>query len=183
MRGVRLEGISVDYRNLSILLIKIAGVVMIVYAIINIPAYISYYFSLQTNSFWAFVGMSVAPMFIPLIAGVLFFTFPETVTNRLIRDGNETNKSSIDVQAVEQIAFSAIGLYLLFRVISDFVFHATSIYLALRAGDIANYNTGYDHPYALVVATIAELAFALYLLFGSESLSRFLRKLRSAETQ
>ncbi len=172
-----------DYRNLTNLLIKIAGVAIIAYSFIEIPAYVSYYFSLQIDSFWGFIGMSVVPMFVPIIVGIVFLFFPAAVTNKLISGEGETNIASIDILATERIAFSALGLYLLFRVISDLFFHGTSIYLALKAGDIAQYNTGYEHPYALVVATLAEFTFALYLLFGSAGLVRFLAKIRTVGTQ
>ena len=171
-----------DYRNLTNLLIKITGVALIAYSIIEIPAYISYYISSQVDSFWGFIGISLVPMFVPILVGIVFLFFPATVTNKLISGDDETNTASIDILAAERIAFSTLGLYLLFRVISDLIFHGTSIYLALKAGTIARYNTGYQDPYALVVATLAELIFALWLLFGSAGLVRFVSKIRTAGT-
>ena len=171
-----------DYRDLTNLMIKLAGIVIITYTIIEIPTYISYYLSLQENSFLTFVGISLLPMVIPFVAGFLFLFFPSTVTNKVIRSGVESNNSAINSKEVERIAFSTLGLFLLFHVISNIFYHGTTIYIAYKIGDAATTNSsGYEVPYALLVSTIAEFFFAIYLFFGAASLVKLLAKLRGKE--
>jgi hypothetical protein len=166
-----------DYRDITNLLLKIAGAVIVAYAIIEVPAYVSYYFSLRDGSLGAFVGMTIIPMLIPLILGFGLLLFPETVTNKLLKGGEISTESSIDLEAVERIAFSVLGLYLLFRVVSDLFYHGTSMFALSR--HVEDVIEAYANPYALLVAAVAELVFALYLLFGAGGLVRLLAKLRT----
>jgi len=170
----------VDYRDLTNLLLKVAGAVIIIFAIINVPTYVSYYFALQEQSFIAFLGVSVIPMLVPAAVGLFLLLFPVTITNKIIKGEKGKKTPTMDILALERVAFSVLGLYLMFRVVSDLVYHGTSIYLA---GGLATYNTGYQHPLALLITTIVEFFFALYLLLGSSGLIRLLDKFRTSGTK
>lgn len=168
-----------NYRDLTNILLKIAGVVLIVFAIIWIPAYVSYFFAQQDRSLLTFIGMSVIPFSAPLTAGFMLLLFPATISNRIIAGCEDPAGKGVDLPGLERVAFSVIGVYLLSRVVSDMAYHITSLVLLAEAGGGDHYNTGYEHPYALIAATLAEFGMALYLLLGSAGLVRVLNKVRA----
>ncbi len=167
-----------DYKDLTNILMKVVGAIIIAYTIVGIPTYIAYYFAQQEESLFNFLLLSMVPMVIPLLLGALLFTFPNAIANRIIKKSDV--ESSFDSKELEMVAFAVLGMYLLFNVVSDLFFHLVSLYLANTKG--LPYDTGADHPYALIIATLAELAFALYLLLGSKSLVAVLRSLRTMGT-
>jgi len=91
----------VDYRDLTNLLLKVAGAVIIIFAIINVPTYVSYYFTLQEESVAAFLGVSVIPMLVPVAVGLFLLLFPVTITNKIIKGEKGKKTPTMDILALE----------------------------------------------------------------------------------
>ena len=171
-----------NYKELTTLLIKIAGAVLIIYELFGIPTFVSYYFSLrlEEESVITFFLMSVLPLVIPLLAGVVMILFPATLANKIVRTSEEIKTNEEFTSSFQLVAFGVLGFYLLFNVISDFVYNFTYLY---QIDGLTNK----DNPliidaYARIVATVAELIFALYLLFGTKSLVALLNRVRKLGT-
>lgn len=167
-----------DTHELSRILIKIAGISIIIFVLVGIPSYISYYYSLQLkeDSVVSFFLISILPMIIPLLAGYLMWQFPNTIANKIIKPDTEEkptdSKLGLEIQT---IAFSVLGIYLLFNAFSDVIYHLSYYYKTMKAS-----GTGYMEisTYAFIVATCAEIIFASVLLFGGKGVAEFLRKIR-----
>jgi hypothetical protein len=167
-----------DLNDISRILIKVAGISIMVFVLVGIPTYISYYFSLRLAdfSFMAFFFMSILPMLIPLSAGYLMWKFPGTIANKIVSSEKEkATTNSKTIEDIEIIAFSVLGLYLLFNATSDIAYNLSYFYQTKEA---AGEGSLLIEPYSFIIATIVEIIFALILLFGSKTLVRMFRKLR-----
>ena len=68
------------YEDLTILLIKLSGAFLIIYALVGLPNYVTHYFSLRLaeESVLTFFAISIFPFLVPFVAGVFLFRFPST---------------------------------------------------------------------------------------------------------
>ncbi|HAW51518.1 MAG TPA: hypothetical protein DCX54_04190 [Flavobacteriales bacterium] len=170
-----------DTKNFSNLLIKVAGIIIVIVSVKNIPYYIPFY---QTLRLPLFVGTVIVPILLPVLIGVLMFTRPENITNKVVVgdcDNGTNGISSETFLKFEQIALSVLGFYLLFQSISDLVFH-TAAFVQAKA------NLSYDIPQSgnlLIlnpefIATIIEFIFAFWLIFKVEGIVAVVNKIRMA---
>ena len=155
------------YSDLTNILVRLAGMLIIAFAIINIPFYFLNYYALQTESLKAFIGIAVAPFVVTVAIGMLLFITPSVITNRVISGNSDT-----DYYNLLFAGLGILGAYLLFRSISDFVFLVTLYYLPNDAtGGIFTLDRWAD-----VTATVAEFVFAYILLFRQSLVKNLLSK-------
>lgn len=168
----------INYNDLTRLLIKISGAVIIIFVLISIPGYVAFYFSLrlEDDSFWLFFIYSIIPVIIPIGGGLLMLYFPGMIANKLINGSQSEVIAEHDIEPIQSIAFGVLGLYLLFRVISDLTYNFSYLYLNQKAYGLSNISD--IDTYARIIATAFELLFALYLLFGAKGLSKMINKFR-----
>ena len=167
-----------DHHELARILIKIAGISIIIYVLVGLPAYISYYFSLRLkdDSILMFLLISILPMIIPLVAGYLMWQYPNTIANKIIKTKTDDNLSNSKLgYEIEVVAFSVLGMYLLFNAFGDFVYNF-GYYLNYENVGVEGY-TKID-IYALMFTISAEIIFACVLLFGGKNIVGILRKIR-----
>ncbi len=172
--GEAIESSRMSYRDLSNLLLRIAGVAMIAFALTALGGYLSFYLTAPERSPSAFSGLVVIPIVIPLALGLALLFFPRSVTNRLVEEGGIEGAPAFDADTLQRVAFSVLALYLLFQVLSDLVYHGTAIYIAGLEGGRLD-----PEIWPTLIATLAELVFALFLLLGSGRLVRALRSVRT----
>lgn len=170
-----------DTKNFSNLLIKIAGIIIVIVSITNIPYYIPYY---QTLSLQIFFGTVIIPVLLPVLIGIFMFTRPGIITNKVVIDESENiNKIGNDtLLKLEQIVLSALGFYLLFQATSDIVFHTTSF---MQAKSSITYAQRATMSNSLIftpdfIASIGELLFALWLILQTKGIVFFINKIRTA---
>ena len=167
-----------DQHELSRILIKVAGISIIIYVLVGIPAYISYYFSLRLveESVITFFLVSILPMLIPLTAGYLMWQFPSTIANKIIKTKEDYNPRDSRIGfEIQIIAFSVLGMYLLFNSFSDIVYHLSYYFQTKEASGEGNIMI---NTYSLIFATAAEILFACLLLFGGKYIVGLIRKIR-----
>jgi len=169
-----------DYRELTILLIKVAGAVIIAFAISTIPlTYWEFYRARNPNdSIFFFTLTTVFPLAFPLIIGAAMMALPGTIANRLIKNGDDNSDKTISLKGLEVVAFRLLGLYLLFRVVSDYVYNFFYLYRDRNVTTLQNPEV--LTTYVNLAATTVELMFAMYLLFGAKGLLNLLNKARYA---
>lgn len=163
-----------DYRDITTLLIRIAGVVIIIFGIIQIPGYFLNYYQLHEDSFFYFLGITLVPVFLIVVLGAVLWLFPGTIVNKIVVGPNQPIKFQSD--QVQVIAFSTLGMYILFRGVSDLVFWVS--FMAM---------TFYSEPsttiipldrYADLFATFTEIIFGMFLIFGSNGISSYISMIR-----
>jgi len=113
----------VNYRELSILAIKLTGIVLIAFAVLRIPNLLPYLSADTGVPWWAQLIAIALPYLLPALIGVLFFMFPATLTNRFISGGAAFDGKSDAFVALEYVALRVLGVFFLFYVISDIAYH------------------------------------------------------------
>ncbi len=169
-----------DYRQLSNLLIKIAGIVIIVFAVTAIPGHINSFLYQGQDTLAKFAVWVIIPLIFPIIVGLLMWSFPGTLTNRIFEKDIESSKSNGVSEEVEQIAVTVLGLILLFFALSDLTFNLVYVYFSNRENmsvimsfRISPENWGY------IIGTIVEIIFSLIILLKAKGVVLLIRRLRA----
>lgn len=164
-----------DYRDISTLLLRIAGVVIVIFAVIQIPGHFLNYYRLQEDSLLLFLGTAALPVALTILLGVLLWLFPNTVTNKIV--GGSDQPSGFDLEKIQVIAFSVLGLYVLVRAVGDLVYWGSFMTMSSTiepGGTLLSLDR-----YADLFATLAEFVLGLFLTFGSKGLSSLVAKVRA----
>lgn len=166
-------------QNTSNLFLKISGIIILIYTIINIPTYINYYISYADRSFSIFIISVVIPNILPLIIGIFLYNAPQKVTNKIVLNENEVTDGE-DGQmhmALEQIALSVLGFYFLFSSVSDIFFHLAN-FLQGKANFSKNFRGEISYLIFLknptTISTMVEFVFSLWVIFKAKAISRYI---------
>src|ERR1700687_2631137 len=115
-----------DTKDIAATLLKIAGLVLIAFALMQLPSYFPA--PLDPNSSWslpqAFAAAAITVGPIALLGVVLWF-FPGSITNKII-SGSRTSES-LGIVEVETVALTVIGVYLAIHGVVDTVYHVTTL--------------------------------------------------------
>ncbi|MBD9393270.1 hypothetical protein [Acidovorax sp. ACV01] len=172
-----------DHRSLSRLLLRIAGVVVVVATLTSVPK------SIVTLVVAAGQDADVSPLMtavvaslVPLLIGLALIWLPGTVANWLV-DDTVTDKSESDTAAnLQAIALSVLGFYFVASALFDAVFWVARI--RLYAAVIASNEAFAGMPplmpddFGSMVATGAQAVVGVLLLLGSKGAGRLLSKAR-----
>lgn len=156
-------------KELTTYIIRLAGLYLIVYTCSQFPInYFSYISQLENNIFTYFF-----PLLIPLFAGIIFVSLPQTISNKLIKT-KEIKLDKIETDTLLYVGIIVTGLILLFYSISDIVFHLSNYYVIKGKIDGEFPIFAYDYP--LLIATAVELVFSLSLILKTKAIIKFIKK-------
>lgn len=166
----------IDYRSIVRLILKLTGIALMIYGVVSFVGVVPMVL-LISNSEPPFQSLLVLiPSFITITFGLILWLYPAPVTNTLLQKGTAEDDANQTWPAkLERIGISLLGLWLLYRAIPDLIYHLM-VYRAQQ--DSPLYPSGYSEFPAYMTATLAELVFALFLIFGARGISRLLHKLR-----
>jgi len=171
-----------DYKDLTALLVKLVGAVLIFWSLAWLPSAISG--ALQAKIFWQGLLISVVPTLIPLLLAILLFTFPALIANKLI-DGSKLENPHTFTKELELLALRLIGVYYLFRGGVDLVYHIAKLGLTARIyeahGTPPPPSAWTPDLAANVVSTVVELCFALWLTLGSKGIVNVIHRIRARD--
>ncbi len=169
-----------DLRQISKLLIKISGMVVIVFAITGIPSYITGYIIQSANAPVNLVTWVLVPLIFPLIIGSVMWFFPGAINNIIIGHNSELSLNNKTLNELERIAVTVLGLALMFFALSDMAFHITYVVASnyLDSAKLTTITISAEN-WGFILATLVEIVFALYLLIKANGLLLLLRKYRS----
>jgi hypothetical protein len=110
-----------------------------------------------------------------LAAAFTLWRFPLWIASRLVRFDDSINRtsSSISVGELQTIAFTVLGIYLLFRAVKAGIYWVF-LFNALRGYDIDS------QQWASMLMTVTEFLLACFLVFGAEGLTVLISKVRQA---
>ena len=133
-------------RDLSRLLIRVAGLFVIVEALVGLPgSFERVQFHEASSPMLAIIGMTLAPFALSLGAGLILFSFAGTITDRvLVTSPPDAARTSTGMQAAEEIALTVLGVYVLVNGISECVYYVAKAELiasALHADSARAYQT------------------------------------------
>ncbi|USF86400.1 hypothetical protein [Candidatus Endoriftia persephonae] len=169
-----------DYRQLSNLLIKVSGIVIVVFAVTAIPGHINSFLHQGQDTLAKFAMWVIFPLIAPVIIGLLMWSFPGTITNRVFDKSIESSESNRAAEEIERIAVTILGLILLFFALSDLAFNFTYVYFTNKenAGVITSFRIS-PEDWGHIVGTIVEIAFALTILLKSKGVILLIKRLRA----
>ena len=170
-----------NYKDLTALLIKVGGLVIVVVMISLLPSYVSAGIGALETSWFAFFTVAILPLLFPLLVGILMLVFPGKIGNRIIQGEKLSELPTTYLPQLERLAMTLLGVYLLFRAISDFVFHLSKLLWVrhlINIGEIPALNYRLPDSVGYLIATVAEGAIAIWLVVGSSGILAFVRKLR-----
>ncbi len=164
------------YRDLTILTIKISGVVLFVLVVSRFPEYLKSYLNESSSEglykFWAYF----LPIIIPGLISVFLFKFPSLVADQIITGSEGLSNDGFDFKKLEIVLIRVLGLLLCFYAISDLVFHLSNITQFSREPTIQFPLNAYNYSY--LIATVVEFIFAFWLLVGTKGIVQILNKIR-----
>ena len=160
-------------KEITSLVVRIAGLILIVYTLSNVPMYYLSYISQLENSAIAYS----LPLLVPLIAGVILFKFPGLFSDAFIKIEAE-NINKPETTAYLYLGLVLIGFILLFYALSDIVFHISNYLLLISFTDIEPTILNYDYP--SLIATFIELIFSIALITKPKPIIKFVKKQNEA---
>ncbi|MEW6647803.1 MAG: hypothetical protein AB1450_11425 [Pseudomonadota bacterium] len=171
-----------NYRDISILAIRLAGIGLIAVAVIRIPNLAPYIVADTGVPWWGQFLATALHFLLPVLIGALFFMFPATLTNKFIQGSDALGAEPEVLSAVERMALSVLGVFFLFNVVSDVAYH---VVYAIRVSQLAQSAmqpsvSVMQNPdwLANVVTTLIEFMVALWLIFGARGIQRLFAVVR-----
>ena len=175
-----------DFRELTKLLFKISGALILVQTVAVMPRYFAPAMQMIQESFSLFFLAMVLPFFVPVLIALFLLFFPGLVTNRLVMpatsDSQETDSLPSVVQ-LERALLSVLGVYLAYNAISN-AFAQLVRYVSYRtAWDTQMSNSPLppnfiSEMYGSLSGVGVEFVVALFLMFGAKGIQSALSRLR-----
>lgn len=168
--------------QLSPILLRISGFAFVAYALINIAGYSPYLIFDNQYSTEDVISIFLSNAFFPLLFAYILILHTGFI-QKLLKLQSDINISKPD--EFERIMLSTLGMFLVFYAISDLSYYFAELWKLreLQAAGMMINETEImllsPEKHALIVATLVEFTFALYLLVGSKGLVTLLQKLRN----
>ena len=165
-----------DAKDVSAILLKTAGLVMVAYAVFELPLYFPPNSgSLDQYSIFAALAQATATLALPIVLGLLLWFFPSTVTNRIVA-GEKLSGDRFGSADLERIALTVVGAWLAAYGLSDLIYSITSLIFvqreyAERAPSISRYLPG-------LVTSGAKVAIGVSLAIGAKGIARLINRAR-----
>jgi len=176
-----------DARAFTKLLVKIAGLFALFYAITLVPSYLAVVPALIKESapWWTYLAGVVAPIIFFLGVALALLLLPGTITNAVIRGGGgAAENSSLDMARVEEAAVALLAIYLFFRGVSDagyWIARLKVYYLMVDSRSLLPAPALMPGDFAGIAATGLQLILAIVLFFGARGLVGLKNRLRGRQ--
>ncbi len=163
-----------DYSNMVRIILKLLGVGLVVYSAVTLSTYIPAIVDSSTPVTWSLVLAHAAPTIITCLFGIFLWLFPAKVADTIVLPNVDIKNVDGEWDAkVERIGVTILGIFLLYRALSDVAFNVTGY--VTNAPTIRNQ---VDFQ-ASLAATTLEFILALFLVLGASGITNTLRKLRA----
>jgi hypothetical protein len=177
-----------DYRSLSSLALRLAGVLIVVHGIAGIPdTFIDLYLfasrEIPESALRSALLASLLAGALPLFLGLMLIYFPSVVANRVVPTDAIGREGSLAYQDLQALAFSVLGVYFIAMSLYDAVYwvaKARVYYMIME-----NAAGTFPNPPALLPDDFGGFVYAgvrflggVILLLGGRGLSGLLQRLR-----
>jgi hypothetical protein len=168
-------------KDFATTVMKLGGVALIVYAIMTAASYTPYLVA-SPDRFMASELFVVygAQVLLPLFLGLILIYFGGTMIKRHVPD---THVHPENLESLEKVALSIMGVFLFYFAASDMISHLSFLFKVnrmIRLGEPTSFEAQMDaDTFAAIVATLFEICFALWLVFGSAGLVNFFNRFRA----
>ena len=167
----------IDFRTIVRLVLKLSGLVMVIWGLVTVISFVPVLFPLSEVSMGRDALYVVFSPLVMVAFGLFLWLFPAPVTNTVFRKGTKDSAAEPRWAAeLQVVGVSLLGLWLLYRAISDLVYHLMVYRARTQSTDF--YTDGYTEFPAFMVATLVEFVVAVFFLFGARGIVRVLRQVR-----
>jgi hypothetical protein len=173
-----------DHKALSALILRIAGLLVIVYTVTNVAKSFGPFFDPTTMrgvSVWPVVVASLLSVGLPILIGLLLIYFPKTIAINVLKvQGAEVNPE--DIRPLQRVAFSTVGLWLALYAVIDAVYFwgKARLYFQYMEGMPAYGKAPALPPddFGGLLSCAVQLIIGICLLLGSRGLVNMLARVR-----
>ncbi len=170
---------SIDTKQLSNLLLKIAGILLLILSIDNIHYYIWVYLQFKVKTFPLFISTVILPNILQLLFSLTLFFIPDKVTNKIIKNTYPTGNNQNNLHQVEQLSLTILGYYLLTKSLAQLVFQIANFVQATTNIPYESIQSGYSLIFTPdFIALIAEFILGFWLVLGSKGIINAMKKMR-----
>jgi hypothetical protein len=163
-----------DTRTLGAVLLKVAGLVLLLYSISQLPGY----FALTGREYGFSISQSLATAAIALgplaLLGLILWFFPRTLVNKIVSP-SASDDVARDGRSLELVALTLVGVYLVAHGLIGAVRDAVLLIVVHRENEVVAVPAS---VIAHIGATIAELLIGAGLCIGAKGVSRVIERLR-----
>lgn len=174
-----------EHRALAALIVRIAGLLIVVTALANSAKSIAPFFY---PKFWDKPGAGVmlleviVVVAIPVAIGLFLINFPALTTRKVLRIEGIDAETESQVQPLQRVAFAAIGLWLSIYAILDVLYvYARYRLLFALTDDLPSYANPPPvsaEDYASYITSGVQLLIGVLLLLGNRGLASVIARLR-----
>ncbi len=160
------------------LAVRLFAIAVAIYALRTGISLVPYFYEQEwVGASYTYAGL----MLTLLLVSVGLWMFPLTIARGLVafREPGEVDVKSASADQIQTIAYSVLGLYLLYHVLSDIVYWGFTLFITLRNSAIPIELS--IEQIGLMIATVVELLFVLFLLLGARGMVTLLRRFRYGE--
>ncbi|HFD31944.1 MAG TPA: hypothetical protein ENJ28_04425 [Gammaproteobacteria bacterium] len=156
------------------LAVRLFAIAIALYAIRDGASFIAMFLEQERQTASYLFG---AVMALLIFLAIVLWMFPLTVARGLVkfREPGDVDITSASAQQIQVVGFTILGIYLLFFVVSDVFYWMVIWFVSQRAHELPELSLD---QIARMVATVVELIFVLFLIFGAGGIARALRKFR-----
>jgi hypothetical protein len=169
-----------NLKHIVALIVRLFSMVIAIYALQKGVTDAPYFYQQGWHiTSYAFVSL----MLLLVLIAIYLWLFPLTVTNKLLsfQKYSGTESQSVSYEQFQFVAFTLLGIYLLFNVVSDVIYWATILFISFRDSNIP-IELSLDQK-GQIVATAIELIFVLFLLLSTNGIVKLLHKIRYGKNQ
>jgi hypothetical protein len=156
--------------------LRLFAIVLTIYTVNSFVGSAWFYFASGATT-----GVSVLLVVVTLVmlaTAVLLWRFPLWIASRLIGFDSSVSRASISIPAdeLQTVAFTVVGIYLLFKAV------VSGVYWVSWYGARGQAYAIDPREWASMLTTIAEFVLACFLVFGAEKLGEVISKVRRLGT-
>jgi hypothetical protein len=174
----------VEHRALATLIVRVTGLLIIVYAVTGATKSFTPFFTSTGASQPSAVVMVLSVMVVlvvPVLLGLIFIYFPATVTTQILRiEGGPIDAEQIE--PLQRVAFSAIGLWLvLFSIIDATYFYGKTRLYQQLVDDAPTYGKMpalLPDDFGGLASCAVQLVIGILLLIGNRGIVNAIGRLR-----
>ena len=162
-----------DQRAIVVLIVKTAGLLLLIYTLLFAPERIVDYLISGKGSVMLLFGAVVFPIVLPAAVGAFLFRYPSVAAKSVV--GNSPAISSDFHAQLQVVIFSGIGLYFLMEGATRIAFYVS---LALIDNQYAG-SLSDPSRRANLVSTAVSTALGVWLVLGARGVAGLVAKLRA----
>lgn len=165
-----------DTKDISAVLLKTIGLVMLAYAVFELPLYFPPRANLRDDYsvFAAFAGAGVT-LTLPIALGLLLWFFPATVTNKIVT-GEKLSGERFGSRDLERVALTVVGAWLVAYGVTDLIYALSTMLIVQR--EYSAQSPPISSFFPGVITSIAKILLGVGLAIGAKGIARAIGRVR-----